>query len=199
MLGFLAHLHSWGAWGPVAFAAIYAAAVIAMLPAWPLAIAAGALFGFPIGALTAFCAAVAGACGAFLLARHGVRGLLVRRFADSARFRALDLAIARDGRRIVFLLRMSPLVPFNVINYLLGLTGIGFGDYLLASVGMAPVTVMYTYAGFVAGEALALSGQARVPRTASYYAVLAVGLAATILAATAIARAARRAIIDQRL
>lgn len=199
MLGAVAHLHAWGPWAPLAYIGLYALVVILMLPAWPLTIAAGAIFGFWLGCVTAFLGAVAGSCGAFFLARHGVRGRIVRRFGRSPRFAALDLAINREGRRIVFLLRMSPLVPFNVVNYLLGLTNLRFRDYLIASVGMTPVTVMYSYAGFVAGEALALTGQARVPRNASYYAVLIAGLVATILATAVVTRAARRAIIDIRL
>ena len=199
MFHFLAHVHSWGAWAPVLYVGAYALVVVAMLPAWPLTIAAGAIFGFWVGALVAFSGAVVGSSGAFLLARHGARALITKRFASSARFAALDLAIRRDGRRIVFLLRLSPLVPFNVVNYLLGLTNLRFVDYLAASVGMTPVTVLYTYTGFVAGEALALSGQAAVPRNASYYVVLAVGLAATVLATILVTRSARRAIIDLRL
>jgi uncharacterized membrane protein YdjX (TVP38/TMEM64 family) len=199
LAGLVAHLHAWGAWAPIVYLLVYAAVVIAMLPAWPLTIAAGAIFGFWLGAVTAFAGAVAGSSGAFLLARYGARGQVVRRFGRSPRFAALDLAIHREGRRIVFLLRMSPLVPFNVVNYLLGLTTLRFRDYLLASVGMTPVTIMYAYGGFVAGEALALSGQAAVPRNASYYAVLVLGLAATILATALVTRAARRAIIDLRL
>ena len=199
MLGLVAHVHSWGAWGPVAYVGIYAVVVIAMMPAWPLTLAAGALFGFWTGAATAFAGALIGSSGSFLLARHGARRLILRWFGESPRFRALDLAIRREGGRIVFLLRLSPLVPFNIVNYLLGLTDLRFRDYVLASVGMTPVTVVYTYAGFIAGEALALSGQASVPRNASYYGVLIGGLLATILATAAITRAARRAIIDLRL
>lgn len=199
MLHLLARVHSLGVWAPVAFAGVYAAVVIAMLPAWPLTIVAGAMFGFWAGAAAAFAGAVAGSTAAFLLARHGGRGFVVRRFARSPRFAALELAIRREGRRIVFLMRLSPFVPFNVGNYLLGLTTLRLRDYLVASFGMTPVTVMYAYAGFMAGEALALSGQAAVPKTASYYAVLAAGLAASIAATALVTRAARRAIIDVRL
>lgn len=130
-----------GRLGPIAYIGIYALVVIAMLPAWPLTIAAGALFGFRVGVVTAFAGVVVGSSVAFLIARHGARGLIVRRFGRSPRFAALDLAINSEGRRVVFLLRLSPLVPFNLINYLLGLTNLRFRDYLVASVGMTPVTI----------------------------------------------------------
>jgi len=101
-----------------------------------------------------------------------------------------------DGRRIVLLLRLSPLVPFNFLNYALGLTTISVGDFLVASVGMVPGAFMYAYVGKIAGEALALAGKAQVPHDASYYAALVAGLAATIAATTLVARTARRALRD---
>jgi uncharacterized membrane protein YdjX (TVP38/TMEM64 family) len=94
------------------------------------------------------------------------------------------------------LLRLSPLVPFNFLNYALGLTTISVSDFLLASFGMIPGAFMYAYVGKIAGEALALAGAAQVPRDASYYAMLAVGMAATVAATALVARTAQRALRD---
>jgi len=101
-----------------------------------------------------------------------------------------------EGRRIVFLLRLSPLVPFNLLNYALGLTTIPAVDYVIASVGMVPGTLLYAYGGKVTGEAIALAGQAQVPKNASYYALLLGGLAATVAATAVATRAARRGLRD---
>src|SRR5258708_35966358 len=89
-------------------------------------------------------------------------------------------AVRADGRSIVLLLRRSPVVRFNVLNYVLGLTTISLGDFVLASVGMAPGTFAYAYGAKLAGEALALAGQARLPHHTSYYVVLLARLLATI-------------------
>ena len=96
----------------------------------------------------------------------------------------------------MFLLRLSPVAPFNVLNYALGLTTISLADFALASIGMVPGTVVYAYFGKVTGEALILAGQTQMPHDASYYAMLLAGLVATVAATAVVARTARRALRD---
>jgi uncharacterized membrane protein YdjX (TVP38/TMEM64 family) len=196
MLRAVARIRDMGPAAPIAFIAIYTAAVVALFPASILTIAAGALFGLFPGAIYAFTGAVLGSTAAFLLARYAFREAVARRSAAMPRFGAVERAVSAEGRRIVFFLRLSPLVPFNLLNYALGLTTVPVVDYLLASAGMIPGTLVYTYAGKVTGEALALAGQARVPKNASYYALLLGGLAATVAATAVATRAARRALRD---
>jgi uncharacterized membrane protein YdjX (TVP38/TMEM64 family) len=171
-------------------------AVVALIPASLLTIAAGAVFGLVKGAFYAFTGAVVGSTAAFLLGRHTFRRFVTRRLSTTPRFAAVERAVSAQGRRIVFFLRLSPVVPFNFLNYALGLTTISLTDFLIASAGMIPGTIVYTYAGKVTGEALALAGQAQVPKNASYYALLLGGLAATIAATTLATRTARRALRD---
>lgn len=171
-------------------------AVIVLVPAAVLTIAGAAVFGLTRGALYAFCGAVLGSTAAFLLGRHGARRFVTRLVDRVPRAAAVDRAVSAQGRRLVFLLRLSPIVPFNFLNYALGLTAISLGDFLLASFGMIPGTVMYAYYGKVTGEALALAGQAPVARDTSYYALLLLGLAATVAATILVTRAARRALGD---
>ena len=96
----------------------------------------------------------------------------------------------------MFLLRLSPVAPFNILNYGLGLTTISVWDFVAASFGSVPGAFVNAYGGKVAGEALVLAGQAHVPKDASYYAVLLAGLAATVVATTVVTRTARRALQD---
>jgi len=182
-----------GPWGPIAFILGYAIATIAFAPGAILTLAAGPIFGLVQGSLYVFVAASTGACLAFLAARHVVRSSIEERVSGSPRFAAIDRAIARDGRRIVFLLRLSPVFPFNLLNYALGLTRIGFADYAIACLGMIPGTVLYVYIGALGGRAaVAASGGAET--TALTWAVWIVGLAATAVATVLITRAARRAL-----
>lgn len=192
----LVRVQQLGPAAPAAFILIYAVAVVALFPAAVLTIAAGAVFGLVRGAVLAFAGAVIGSTAAFLLARYAFRDLAAERMASMPRFRAVERAVSAEGRRIVFFLRLSPLVPFNLLNYALGLTTIPLADYLAASLGMIPGTLVYAYGGKVAGEALALAGQAQVPKNASYYALLLGGLAATVAATAVATRAARRALRD---
>jgi uncharacterized membrane protein YdjX (TVP38/TMEM64 family) len=196
LLGIVARIHDLGAIAPVAFVLVYAVAVVALIPASLLTIAAGAVFGLVKGAFYAFTGAVVGSTAAFLLGRHTFRRFVTRRLSTTPRFAAVERAVSAQGRRIVFFLRLSPVVPFNFLNYALGLTTISLTDFLIASAGMIPGTIVYTYAGKVTGEALALAGQAQVPKNASYYALLLGGLAATIAATTLATRTARRALRD---
>jgi uncharacterized membrane protein YdjX (TVP38/TMEM64 family) len=190
----VAHL---GPWGPVAFMVIYALAAVAFVPGSLLTLAAGAIFGVVWGAAYTLVGATAGAALAFLIARHAARSAVERRLAGNRRFVALDRAIGAEGRKIVFLLRLSPVFPFTLMNYALGLTRVRLPDYLAASVGMIPGTLMYVYYGKVIGDVAAVAGGVRMQRGPADWALLALGLAATIAVTTVVTGAARRALKEQ--
>jgi uncharacterized membrane protein YdjX (TVP38/TMEM64 family) len=183
-----------GAWGPAAFVAGYAGAVVAFAPASVLTLAAGAIFGIAEGTVYVFAAALLGSSLAFLISRYVARGAIERRLEGNARFQAVDVAVGQQGRRIVFLLRLSPVFPFNLLNYALGLTRVRFVDYLIAGTGMLPGTLAYVYLGSVAGEVASLAGGAGRERSPIEYALFGVGLLATFAVAILVARIARRAL-----
>jgi uncharacterized membrane protein YdjX (TVP38/TMEM64 family) len=185
-----------GPLAPVAFVAIYAFAMVALIPASVLTLAGGAVFGVAYGVLWAMIGSTLGSTTAFLIGRYVARRAVKRRLASMPRFAAIERAVSEHGRRIVFLLRLSPIAPFNFLNYALGVTTISVVDFMVASIGTIPGTIVYAYAGKVAGEALVFAGTAQVPRNASYYAVLVAGLAATVVATTVVTRTARRALRD---
>jgi uncharacterized membrane protein YdjX (TVP38/TMEM64 family) len=189
-------VESLGSLGPAVFVAGYAAAVVAFAPASLLTLAAGAIFGVLEGTLLVFVAASLGACLAFLLARHAARALVERRVAGNARFAAIDRAIGQQGRRIVFLLRLSPAFPFNLLNYALGLTRVRFGDYALACLGMLPGTLAYVWSGSLLGDVAAAAGGAAPRRDPLQWALLAAGLAATIAVTVIVTRIARQALSE---
>jgi uncharacterized membrane protein YdjX (TVP38/TMEM64 family) len=187
---------SLGIWGPVVFMVGYAVSVVAFVPASLLTLAAGAIFGVGWGTVYVMIAATVGAAGAFLVARYLARGAIEKRLADSSRFDAVDRAVGEQGRRIVFLLRLSPVFPFNLLNYALGLTRVGFADYVIASVGMLPGTVLYVYLGKIAGDVAAAAGGAAPERGTVETVLLVVGLIATLVVTTFVTRIARRALAE---
>jgi uncharacterized membrane protein YdjX (TVP38/TMEM64 family) len=191
---FAEYLASLGPLAAVLFVIGYVVATIAFVPGSILTLAAGALFGLTTGVALVFVAATIGSTLAFLISRYVARDAIARRVADNARFRAVDRAIAENGRRIVFLLRLSPVFPFALLNYALGLTRISVRDYVLASVGMLPGTILYVYYGKLAGDVATLAGGTTPPRDAGYYLVLALGLVATIVVTTLVTRMARTAL-----
>ncbi len=191
---FAAWVESLGLWGPVVFVAGYAAATVAFVPGSLLTLAAGAIFGLLWGTVWVLIGASLGATAAFLIARYLARSTVERRLAARPRFRTIDAAVAAEGRKIVFLLRLSPVFPFNLLNYALGLTRVRFRDYLLACLGMLPGTFLYVYYGKALGSLAAVAGGAEIERGAGYWSVLALGLAATLLVTTLVTRIARRAL-----
>ena len=191
---FVAWVDSLGVWGPVVFVVGYVVAAVAFVPGSILTLAAGAIFGLGKGVAIVFLAAMLGSAAAFLVARYLARPAIERRLAGNTRFAAIDRAVGAQGRKIVFLLRLSPVFPFNLLNYTLGLTKVRFLDFFIASAGMLPGTVLYVYYGKLAGDVAALAGGSAVAKGPEYYAVLVLGLVATIVVTTLVTRIARRAL-----
>ena len=189
-----AAVDSLGAWGPIVFVTAYALACVAFVPASLLTLAAGALFGVVKGTILVLLGATLGALGAFLIARYVARDWVAQRIARDARFAAIDRAIAEQGRRVVFLLRLSPVIPFNVLNYALGLTQVRVVDYVVASVGMIPGTLLYVYTGKLASVVVGATATAAPTRGTAFYIVLGLGLAATLAVTVIVTRLARRAL-----
>ena len=136
-----------GSVGVLLYGGFFGLSAILMMPCLPFAILAGFTFGWVGGLIAVNIGILIGASFGFLVVRQIARGKLANRIAANTRFQAIDRAIARDGWKIIGLLRMCP-VPFGLTNYLYGLTGIGFWHYLAATlVGMLPGNVMFVYLG----------------------------------------------------
>jgi uncharacterized membrane protein YdjX (TVP38/TMEM64 family) len=187
---FAERVNGLGPWGPAVFIIGYVVACVAFIPGSLLTLAAGAVFGLVEGVVIVFVGATLGAAAAFLIARYLARGLVERKLAGNARFAAIDRAIGSEGFKIVALLRLSPVFPFTLLNYALGLTEVRLVDYVLASIGMLPGTILYVYYGDVA----AIAGGVTVHHGPEYYVVLVLGLVAAIAATAMITRVARRAL-----
>jgi uncharacterized membrane protein YdjX (TVP38/TMEM64 family) len=186
-----------GATAAIAYLGIYVAGTVALVPGAVLAMVAGALFGVVHGFGIAFTGALLGSSAAFLLARHGARGGTVRwierRAAHHqvyARMARVDRSLGRRGLALVFLLRLSPFVPYNMLNYALGLTGVRFRDYILGSVGMLPGAFVYAYVGNLAGDVAAAAAGHGSP-DGSQLLLLVPGLLVTLAAVWLLSRYAR--------
>jgi uncharacterized membrane protein YdjX (TVP38/TMEM64 family) len=187
-----------GPWAPLIFIALYVAAAVTLAPAFLLTVAAGALFGVWLGTLYVFIGASLGASAAYSVSVRLTRLPVFSWLDRDSRVLIVRQAVAGEGAWIQFLLRLSPLVPYNLLNYALGLSRVRYRDFLVALVGMLPAIVMYTYYGKVVGDVAALAAGVAPPRGAEYYTLLTVGLITTVLATTLITRAARRAIEEQK-
>ena len=187
------HLSTLGPWGPVLFVLLYIVASLTMAPAFILTFAAGAVWGLWRGSLFVYIGALLGASAVHLLAGRLVRSRVVQWLDRDPRVAAVRRAVAEQGIWMMFLLRLSPLVPFVQLNYALVLSGVNYRDYVLATVGMWPTIVMYVYYGKVAGDVAALAAGVAPKRGPEYYVLLVIGLVATIVATTMVTRAAKKA------
>ena len=197
---YLAHLlqmvDSVGPWGPVVLAGAYILACVLFLPGSILTLGAGFLFGVVRGMIVVSVGSVLGATAAFLVGRTLLRGWIEQRIAAYPRFQAIDRAVGKEGFKIVLLLRLSPVFPFNLLNFALGLTDIRLGQYVLASwIGMLPGTLMYVYLGSalksLADAAAGTPGYplgGGTPQTIFFVA----GLVMTLVATVVVTRVARR-------
>lgn len=177
-----------------AYIAGYAVAAVLLIPGSILTLGAGFLFGLPLGIAVVSAGSVLGACCAFLVGRFLARDWAAERIGRLPRFDALDRAANRQGFLIVLLVRLSPLFPFNLINYGFGLTGVRFRDYVLASwIGMLPATVVYVYVGTLAKNVTELAG-GRLESGWAGRVLLIVGFIATIALAVLITRKATQAL-----
>lgn len=188
-----------GPWGPILFILLYMVAAITMAPAFVLSVAAGALFGVWRGSLLVFISATLGAVAAYGVARGLTRTALVNGIMRDRRVEVVRRAVAHKGAWVQFLLRLSPIVPYVLLNYALGLSRVRLRDFVLACFGMIPTIVMYAYYGRVVGDVAKIAAGVAPPRGREYYVLLVIGLVATVIATMVITRAARRAIEQQRL
>jgi uncharacterized membrane protein YdjX (TVP38/TMEM64 family) len=164
-----------------------------MLPASLLTAGAGFAYGPVLGTLLVSPVSIVAATVSFLLGRTVARGWISRRTEADLRFRAVDAAVGEHGFRIVLLLRLSPLFPFNVLNYALGLTRVRLRDYVLGSaIGMFPGTALYVYLGSLVRDLALTDGAAR--ESSAHLVLSVIGVIATAAATVVIARIARRAL-----
>ncbi len=183
-----------GPGGPLLFGLLYVVAVVLLVPGSALTLAAGALFGRLIGTVVVSLASTTGAMLAFLIGRYLARERVVRSIRHHPRLAAVEKAVSDGGWKIVALLRLSPAVPFNLQNYLYGVTGIRLGPYVLTSwLAMLPGTFLYVYLGAIGRESVQAAGGPR-RRGAAEWTLLIVGLLATLALTVYVARQARCAL-----
>lgn len=177
-----------GPWGPAYFFAVYVVAEVLALPATPLTLSAGYLFGLPMGVLITLGAGSVAACIGFLLSRTVLSPQIAAVAAENEMYQKVNKAVEREGFKIILLLRLSPLLPFSISNYLFGLSKVSFSDFFLATMlGFMPGTFAYVYLASSARELLSESG-------GTPWYVYALGLAATFVLLQQVAHVAKTTI-----
>ena len=195
MLDILKWIESLGYIGGIAFIAIYILSTVVFIPATILTLGAGVVFGVVWGYLYVFVGATLGAIAAFVIGRYLARDWIGKKIEENQKFVAIDQAVAHSGFKIVLLTRLSPLFPFNLLNYAFGITGVSFKEYALASIGMLPATVMYVYIGSIAGD-VARIGSEDQSTDAIKWGIRIIGFIATVAVTVYATRLAQKAIAE---
>jgi len=189
---FIGWVQQLGPSGVIVFIAAYALATVLFLPGWIFTVGAGLVYGIVGGTSVALSGAIIGATLAFLIARYLLRKNIEEFANKNPRFKAIDDAVGKNGWKIIGLLRLSPLIPFNLSNYFYGITSVSFAAYVAVSaVGMIPGTLLYAYLGAI-GKA-GIAGEKTQHSTAQYV-LLGVGLIATIAVTILVSRIAKNAL-----
>jgi uncharacterized membrane protein YdjX (TVP38/TMEM64 family) len=188
-----------GAVGILVFIGVYVIATVLLAPGSILTIGAGFAFGLWKGFLAVSAGSTLGAALAFLVARFIARDKVEAIAKRNEKFRRIDNAIGREGAKLIFLLRLNPVIPFNLSNYFYGLTGVRFWPYMLASwIGMIPGTFLYVYLGTAGQAAVAIAtGGEAVRHGWQYWTLMIVGLAATIIVTIWVTKIARDALREK--
>jgi uncharacterized membrane protein YdjX (TVP38/TMEM64 family) len=190
-------IDSLGTVGALAFIALYIIATVAFLPGSILTLGAGVVFGVFWGSLYVFVGATLGATAAFLVGRYLARNWVARKIADNKKFAAIDQAVGREGLKIVLLTRLSPIFPFNLLNYAFGITGVSLKDYFIGSIGMIPGTIMYVYLGSLAGSLARIGTEAQPTNPTVQWAIRILGFIATVALTIYITRIAQKALEEE--
>jgi uncharacterized membrane protein YdjX (TVP38/TMEM64 family) len=200
---FLAQALEWvsqlGFWGPVVFVLVYIASTVLFLPGSLLTLGAGFLFGIVRGMIIISIGSTLGATLAFLVSRYFARDWIARKIEGNDKFRAMDKAVGDEGWKIVLLTRLSPIFPFNFLNYAYGITRVSLRHYFFASwLGMLPGTVLYVYIGSLAGSLAALEEEGR-QRTPMEWAFYGFGFLAAVVVTIYVTRLARRTLEEKNI
>lgn len=197
LIQFSDFIEGYGAAGYALFVAVYAGLEILAIPAIPLTMSAGLLFGTLTGTIIVSISGTIAATAAFLIARYLARDRILKLAEGNKKFLAIDKAIGENGFRIVTLLRLSPLLPFSLGNYLYGLTSVKLVPYILGSwLGMLPGTWAYVSAGAVGRVIIQQEAENGLNGGSEQLWTVGAGLLVTVFAATYVTRLAKDAIKD---
>ncbi len=192
---FLRSIQDFGAASAIVFISAYLLLTVLFIPGTILTLSSGVIFGVVYGSIYTFIGATLGAIAAFLIGRYFVRDWVARKIESNSKFNAIDIAVAKEGLKIVFLTRLSPAFPFVLLNYAFGVTKVSLQDYIVGCVGMIPGTVLYVYIGSLAGNLATIDSADPSTQTAQW-SLRIIGLIATIAVTIYVTRIARNA-LDQ--
>ena len=190
---------SLGTLGAIAFVAIYIIATTICIPGSIMALAGGALFGKLMGTILVFVSGFLGACCAFGLGRYLLSDWVKKQLEKNSYLKAVNRLVVTEGWKIACLLHLSPIVPFNLLNYVLGTSEITYPNFLLAtSVGILPGVILYVFLGSTIGDlTMVMMGKSDSANSTIQWVISAIGILATVALTIYLAKIARQHITNK--
>ena len=186
-----------GPLGPVVFTLTLSFAVVIMFPTPLIKVSAGAIFPFWIAAAANFFASLLGGFIAFVLGRWLFRESIQRSLMNDKRLRNIETALTVDAMKISILVRLSPLIPDEWLNYLMSATPVSLRVYMISNCSGVVYSLAYAYYGHALGRfALNSSGMSDMNSTPFGNAMLILGILASIFATVLVTRASMKALQD---
>ncbi len=193
----LAWIKTLGYLAPIAFIGIYNLATVLLIPGSLLTLGGGFIFGAVWGSIYVLIAATLGAIFAFLIGRYLSRDWVRQQLDKYPKFKAIEAAVSKEGLKVVLLTRLSPIFPFNLLNYAFGVTGVSLQDYVLGSIGMIPGTLLYVYIGSLVSDLALIGTSAQPDNPVIKWTIRSIGLIATVAVTIYITRIAKKALDEQ--
>lgn len=194
LISFLGWVQTLGLQGALVLAVAYIPACVLFLPGSLLTLGAGFAFGVVWGTVAVSVGSTLGASAAFWVGRTLARGIMESKVQANPKFQAIDQAVEGQGFKIVLLTRLSPIFPFNLLNYAFGVTKVSFRDYFFGSwIGMLPGTILYVYLGSTL-KSLADLAAGNIQGGTGQKIFFWIGLAATVAVTIFITKIAKKAI-----
>jgi uncharacterized membrane protein YdjX (TVP38/TMEM64 family) len=193
----LTWVKSLGILAPIAYITLYNLATILLVPGSLMTLGGGILFGLVWGTIYGLIAAFTGALITFLIGRYVAYSWVQKRFCNTSKFKIINAAVASEGLKIVLLTRLCPVIPFNLLNYLFGISQVSLKDYSVGSLGIFPATFMYVYLGTIVGDlamidnsTIAMSGTVAV----MHWGLRIVGFISTVALSIYLTKVARKSL-----
>ncbi len=186
-----------GFWAPIIYVAVFVVLSVVSISAAAFAVAAGALFGLMWGFTYFLVAEFLSMALLFWIGRSLARDKIERLFKTHPKFAVIDRAVSSKGAKMVFMIRLTP-VPFTAMSYLLAISRVTFGQYMLGGFARAPIVFAEVYIGFTAKHLSAMHQEA-APHEWVHYVVLGVGLLAALGVSIYVTRVAKKALAEAEL
>jgi uncharacterized membrane protein YdjX (TVP38/TMEM64 family) len=166
--------------GPMSFALVFTILATLMVPSSFMKLVAGALFGFTGGLFAGWLGAMGGALLTFLIGRHLLSEKVQSWVAEHPKMVSLDKVVEEHGLVVTIMIRLSLVIPYNMVNWALGPSKMKTRDYALGNVATVFPTILYAWWGSRLGDIITIGDGTGPPRDALWWSTMIISIVITV-------------------